>query len=180
MRAVWALCLVGALVASAAVAEPRIRELSIVYDGGQLLASFRLEDGFTPGLLARIESGLPTSLVYELELERDRKRWWDEQLDSTTLEVVAMFNAVTREYLVNTKLGGKLLDSQTLHDPGDLERAMTTFTALPVFALESPGHRERYLIRARVDLGTGHVLGFIPVLRSTDWVESNKVRVRRP
>jgi len=189
MKAVQALIAAGALAAGMLAAapagaapadEPRIRDLSIVIDGGQVLASFGLENGFTPNLLARIESGLPTTLTYELELARDRKRWWDDAQASTRLQVVVLFNAITREYLVNTKLAGKLLDSRTLRDVGDLERAMTRFTALPVFTLESPEQNERYLVRARVELGTGHWLGFIPVLRTTSWVASNKIRIRTP
>jgi len=184
MRLASALFVFAVVAASAAgpaaAAEPRIRDLTIVVDGSQVLASFRLENGFTPELYERIESGLPTGLIYELELLRDRKRWWDAGLDSTRLEVVAMFNAVTREYLVNTKLEGKLVDSRTLRDRGDLERAMTRFTAMPVFTVEPTTDRRRFLIRARVELGTGHILGFIPILRTTDWVESNKIRVRSP
>jgi hypothetical protein len=180
MKLVPALLVAGALAASAAAAEPRIRDFSIVVDGSQVLASFTLEDGFNQELLGRIESGLPTGLVYELELLRDRKRWWDDAIDSKRLEVVAMFNAVTREYLVNTKLEGKLIDSRTLRDTGDLERAMTRFTALPVFVVEASGDRRRVLLRARVQLGTEHWLGFIPVQRDTAWVESNKIRIRTP
>jgi len=184
MRLGPALLLAAVVAAPAAAplaaAEPRIEELTIVVDGSQVLASFHLADGFSQDLLDRIESGLPTGLTYELELLRDRKRWWDAGLDSARLEVVAMFNAVTREYLVNTKLAGKLIDSRTLRDAGDLEHAMTRFTALPIFALEPTTDRRRFLVRARVELGTDHILGFIPILRTTDWVESNKIRVRSP
>lgn len=180
MRRWPALALAGVFAAAAVAAEPRIREFSIVVDGSQVLASFALEEGFTPELVARIESGLPTGLVYQLELLRDRKRWWDAGIESARLEVVAMFNAVTREFLVNTKLDGRLIDSRTLRDQGDLERAMTRFTALPVFTVEPTAERRRLLVRARVELGTGHWLGFVPVLRATEWVESNKIRVRSP
>ena len=166
--------------AGAVAGKPAVRELSIALAGVQVLASFRLADGFTPEVLQRIESGLPTGFVFELELLRDRQRWWDEALDSTTIEVVVMFNAVTREYLLNTKISGKLLDSRTLHDPTDLEQAMTRFAALPVFTLRDATRRERYLVRTRAELGTGNVLGFVPVMRATPWVESNKVRVREP
>jgi hypothetical protein len=183
MKWLSALGIAGALAAAAApavAAEPRIVDLRIVVDGVQVLASFRLEDGVSGSLLERIQSGLPTGLAYELELACDRKRWLDDELDEARLEVVAMFNAVTREYLVNTKLDGKLVDSRTLRDPGDLERAMTAFTALPVFTIRDTCARERFLVRARVELGTGQWLGFIPVLKRTDWVESNKIRVRNP
>jgi len=180
MKSFPALLLAGLLAAPAAADEPAVRELSIALDGVQVLASFRLAGGLTPELRERIESGLPTGFLFELELMRDRKRWWDEGLDSTLIEVVAMFNAVTREYLVNTKLAGKLIDSRTLRDPDELELAMTRFQAVAVFVLRSPSQRERYLVRARAELGTGNLLGFVPVMRATEWVESNKVRFREP
>lgn len=180
MKAFPALLLAGLLAAPAAADEPAVRELSIALDGVQVLASFRLAGGLTPELRERIESGLPTGFLFELDLLRDRQRWWDESLDSTRIEVVAMFNAVTREYLVNTKLEGKLIDSRTLRDADELERVMTRFQAVPVFVLRSPSRRERYLVRARAELGTGNLLGFVPVMRATPWVESNKVRFREP
>lgn len=172
-----ALFLLVAPAAPAEAAGPRVVELSIVIAGGQVLVSFELTGGFTPELAQRMESGLPTGFVYELELARARQ-WWDASVDTARLEVVAMFNAVTREYLVNTKLEGKLIDSVTLRDPGDLERAMTRFTALPVFTLQPSAQRARYLVRARVELGTGQALGFIPFLKTSDWAESNRVRLR--
>jgi hypothetical protein len=162
-----------------AAAGPRVRDLSISLDAGQVLVSFRLDGGLGTELAQRLESGLPTGLVYELDLARDRQ-WFDDSVDSTRLEVVAMFNAVTREYLVNTKIEGHLIDSRTLRDASDLERALTRFTALPAFTLPPGARPGRYIVRARVELGTGQVLGFIPFLRTSEWVESNKVRLRAP
>lgn len=173
-------CLALAAAGVAAAAEPRVVDLSIVIDdGGRVIASFALRDGFTAELTERLESGLPTGFSYELHLSRDRQ-WFDAGIESARLEVVAMFNAVTRDYLVNTKLDGRLIDSLTLRDHGDLERAMTRFTALPVFTLEPDAARGRYLVRARVELGTRHVLGFIPILKASSWTESNKVRLKAP
>jgi hypothetical protein len=174
-------------LAAAAAVEPdalapraaAIRDLSISAAGTQILVSFRLEHAFAPELDRRLESGLPTGWVYELELLRDRKRWSDEELDSTRLEVVAMFNAVTLEYLINTKQDGKLIASRTVRERAALEQAMTEFQALPAFSLQGGSPRERYLVRARVELSPGSVLGFIPVRRTTAWVDSNKVRIRR-
>ena len=187
MRALPALLVAGLVTAvpgfapeGAAAAEPAVRELSIAANGPQILASFRLADAFTAELRERIESGLPTGFVFEIDLLRDRQRWWDESLDSTRIEVVAMFNAVTGEHLVNTKLDGKLIDSRTVRDPAELEEVMTRFAAVPVFVVRGASRRERYLLRVRAELGTGNALGFVPVMRSTPWAESNKVRIREP
>lgn len=163
--------------------EPRIEEVRIAVAGGEILLSFRLENGLTEELRERLDSGLPTSLAYELQLMRDRKRWWDRGLESSRLEVVAMYNAVTREYLVNTKHDGRLIGSRTVRERDELERAMTEFGGFPAFAIEADSGgegRERYLVRVRVDLGPGSFLGFIPVERSTPWIESNKVRFQTP
>jgi hypothetical protein len=164
----------------ASPAGPEIRELSIATGGGQVLVSFRLADGFTNELRERIESGLPTSLVYELELLRDRKRWWDRGVDSSRIETVAMYNAVTHEYLVNTKHDGRLIGSRTVRDLDELERAMTELAAFPAFTVEADDSRTRYLVRVRVGLGAGTFLGFIPYQRDSAWTDSNKVRLAPP
>ena len=163
--------------------EPRIQEVRIAVAGGEILLSFRLEDGLTPEFRERVESGLPTSLAYEIQLMRDRKRWWDRGIESSRLEVVAMYNAVTREFLVNTKHDGRLIGSRTVREHPDLEKAMTEFVAFPAFAVGADAdgdRRDRYLVRVRVDLGPGSFLGFIPVERSTPWIESNKERFQTP
>ena len=165
---------------AASAGQPEIRELSIATGGGQVLVSFRLTDGFSTELRERIESGLPTSLVYELELLRDRKRWWDRAVDSSRIETVAMYNAVTHEYLVNTKHDGRLIGSRTVRDLDELERTMTELAAFPAFTVEPDDPRTRYLVRVRVGLGAGTYLGFIPYQRDSAWTESNKVRLTPP
>lgn len=160
--------------------EPAIEDLQLTVNGGRVLVSFHLANGLDAETRERIASGLPTSFIYELELMRDRKHWWDRGLDSTAIEVVAMYNAVTREYLVNTKQGGRLIESRTVRDEIELERAMTVFESFPAFNLDADRDRARFLVRMRVDLGPGAVLGFIPYQRSTPWLESNKVRIRVP
>jgi len=160
--------------------EPALHGLSIALNGREVAVSFRLENGFQREVVERLESGLPTGFSFDLQLMRDRAHWWDEELDASRFEVVAMFNAVTREYLVNTKKDGRLIDSKTLRDEGDLARAMTVFTALPAFTLDNPSPHERYLVRARVETGTTEILGVFPHALRTPWLESNKVRVREP
>ena len=156
---------------------PEIQDLSIMASGGQVLVSFRFVDAMTPEVRERIDSGLPTSFIYELELMRDRKHWWDRGLQASRIEVVTMYNAVTHEYLVNTKHDGRLIGSQTVRDPADLERDMTEFVSFPAFVVDAEGDPGRFLVRARAELGLGAMLGFIPYQRSTGWLESNKIRL---
>jgi hypothetical protein len=153
-----------------------ISELRVALAEDQVVVSFRLEDGFDDKLVERVESGLATTLIYELELRRDRKRWFDRNLEESSLTVVGIYDAVRREYLVNTKLDGRLLESRMVHDLEALKEAMTRFDRLPVFTLEPLPDDGRILVRVRAELGTAHLLGFIPSTVNTDWVDSNKLR----
>ena len=102
---VW---LLGA--ATAATAEARLDKLEVQREGRQVLVSIELADAFDEELKAQIESGLATGIEYELQLAKDRKRWWDRPLRTAKLQLVAMYNAVTRDYLVNVKLDDKLIE----------------------------------------------------------------------
>ena len=165
-----------ALATPAAAAEARIDGVSVAVEGRRAQVSFALIDGFDHGLRERIQSGLPTGVVYEIELFKDRKRWWDRSLESAELQVVAMYNAVTREYLVNFKLDGRLIESRQVHDLAALETAMTRVEGLSAFSLEKAPRDRRLLVRVRAELGSSTVLAFIPTLLVTDWAESPKFR----
>ncbi len=164
------------LLASSDLRAAELAELRVALAEAQVVVSFRLEGAFDDKLIERVESGLATTLIYELELMRDRKRWFDRNLRESSLTVVGIYDAVRREYLVNTKLDGRLLDSRMVHDLAALQEAMTRFDRLPVFTLEPLEDDRRILVRVRAELGTTHLLGFIPSSVTTDWVESNKLR----
>lgn len=175
MRALLAL-LGLLLLASQARAEAKITDLRVTLDGGRVLASFTLRDGLDGRLAQRIDSGLPTSILYEIELHKDRKRWYDNRLDRATLEAVAVHDAVARTYTVHLRLDGELIESRTVRDREALEAAMTRIDAVPVFTLDDRAPRGRLLIKVRAQLGSRTLLGFIPAAIHTEWRDSNKFR----
>ncbi len=176
MKAAAALAVMALLAAAPLAAEPRIGDVATTIDGRRVMVSFRLLDGFDDVLRERIQSGLPTGIVYEMQLLRDRKRWWDRTVAESNLQVVAMFNAVTREYLVNFKLDGKLIESRQLRDLGELEQALTRVSAVPAFELGEVGPDWRMLVAVRAELGSSVILSIIPTHLRTEWVESRKFR----
>lgn len=174
MRISVFLLLLAMLVPGAAAADGRVRGLDVQVEGRRVLLDFRLENGLDRDLLERVRSGLPTSFTYEFELLRDRKRWFDRPLDRGSLQVVAMFDAVAQEYLVNYKLNGKLVESRMVRSLEDLRRAMTLFEGLPAFTLEPLPRRWRLLVKVRALLGSRTLFSIIPTRETTDWKESDK------
>src|ERR1700688_138301 len=176
MRATLALLLCSLAFASRAGAEAKITDFQIGLDGNQVLASLTLASAFDRRFAARVDSGLPTAIVYRFELDLARRNWWDPRLKSCTLEVAAIYDAVDRVYTVHFRLDDKLIESRTVHDRKALEAAMTRIDRLPVFSLGNLHDRRRMLLRARAELGSRNVMSFIPVLITTDWIESDKFR----
>jgi len=168
--------LLAILLATVAAAQekPTLGDLSVSLDERRVLADFALSDAFDSEFRDRIESGLPSGFVFRFKLYRDHKKWFDNQLESTALEVIGIYNAVTREYLVNYKHDGRLIESRIVRNFEELEAAMTQFTALPIFTLGEVPLDWRLLVRARADLGPGRTLLFFPTTVSTDQVESRK------
>jgi len=163
------------LLASGARADARISSLDVAVDGNRVLASFTLSRAFDRRLSRRIDSGLPTSIFYEVELHKDRKHWLDDHLDSSTLEIAVMHDAVARTYTVHFRLNDALIESRTVRDREALEAAMTRIERLPVFTL-GPEARGRLLVKVRAELGSRTLLSLIPVAIHTDWKESRKFR----
>jgi len=164
------------LLASQARADAKISDLRAALDGERVLASFALEGGLDRRLSQRIDSGLPTTILYEIELHKDRKRWYDNRLDRATLEAVAVHDAVARTYTVHLKLDGELIESRTVRDREALDAAMTRIDGVPVFTLGEGIPRGRLLIKVRAELGSRTILSFIPAAIRTEWRDSNKFR----
>lgn len=176
MSAPAALALSAFLFFGSSGAKPHLSELQISLEGRRLEASFELIDGFSDELFERIRTGLASGFTFRFVLFRDQKRWLDNKLDSSELEVTAMYNAITREYLVNFKHDGKLIDSRIARDRPELERTMTRFDGLTIFHLGELNPRRRFLVRARAELGSKTTLLIIPTRIKTDWVRSRKFR----
>lgn len=158
-------------------AEARLEALGVERDGQRLLISCQLSGAFDEPFRQRLQSGLPTPLVYRFVLERERSSWFDASMARSRVQVVAMFNAVTSEYLINFKHDGDLIQSRIVRDADELERAMTVLEDFPVFTLEERLKDDDYYVRARAELGTRTVLAFIPRTLATDWTKTGNLRL---
>ncbi|MFL6262389.1 MAG: DUF4390 domain-containing protein [Thermoanaerobaculia bacterium] len=164
------------LFASRAFADAEISEIKIGLDADRVLTTFTLGGAFDRRFAERVDSGLPTSILYRLELFRDRKRWWDQRLRESTFEVVATYDAVARAYAVHYKLNDKLIESRTVRERRTLEEAMTRVERLPAFSVAGLPREWRLLVKVEAELGSRTVLSLIPVTISTPWRESPKFR----
>lgn len=149
--------------------DPRIATLSAQSVNHQVSVRFTMLHAFDRAQIVQgLQSGVPTSLVYVVEAYRDRPNWFDEGIGRSRIEVIATFNSLTREYLLNYRRDHKLVRSEIFSDLGALERAMTTVDEPALFDI---GTRRPFkvMVRVKADLMRGWLLYFIPWEISTRW-----------
>ena len=175
------LCLLYLLTATAALAAkapvPEIQNLSAVASGEKVTVRFTLDGVFRNGeMVEALQSGLPTSFTYVVEIFRDRPNWFDDEIARARVEVICTFNSVTREYLLNYRRDRKLVRSDTFTDLASLQASMTRIEEVDLFDI---GRRKPYKLKVRVkaDLMRGWLMYVIPWEVSTRWRET---RVRVP
>jgi hypothetical protein len=163
----------GFLAAVAAgAADPRIENLSAVAHGAKVSVRFTLAGAFQDGeMLTALQSGAPTSFVYEVEIFRNRPYWFDETIDRARIEVISSFNSVTREYLLNSRRDRKLVRSETFSDLATLRERMTNIDEADLF---DAGRRRPYKlkIRVRADLARSWRFYVVPWEITTRWRET--------
>jgi hypothetical protein len=123
-----------------------------------------------------LQSGVPTSLTYVVEVFRKRPLWLDEGIGRARIEVIATFNSVTREYLLNYRRDRKLVRSETFSDLAALQHAMTHIDEPKLFDI-GKRHPYKLAVRVKADLMRGWLLYVIPWEVSTRWKEA---RVEAP
>jgi hypothetical protein len=163
------LLLLLAPIALARSGDPRIENLGATAVAGKVNVRFALSGAFgKPQLLEGLQSGIPTSFTYVVEIFRDRPNWFDEGIARSRIEVICTFNSVTREYLLNYRRDRRLVRSETFSDLAALKQRMTIIDEPNLFEI---GGRPPYKLKVRVkaDLMRGWLLYFIPWETSTRW-----------
>ena len=130
---------------------------------------FKLVNAFErPETIQALQSGIPTAFTYVVEIYRDRPNWFDEGIARSHIEIIATFNSVTREYLLNYRRDRKLVRSETFTDLQTLVARMTTIDEPDLFDV---GARRPYKlkVRAKADFMRDWLLYFIPREMSTRW-----------
>ena len=161
----------------ALAADPSIENLSAASTNGKVSVHFDLAHAFDRAeTVQALQSGIPTAFTYVVEIYRDRPNWFDEGIARAHIEVIATFNSVTREYLMNYRRDRRLVRSETFTDLPMLEKRMTTIDEPDLFDI---GERRPYKlrIRAKAYFMRDYLLYFIPREMSTRWRD---VRVAAP
>jgi len=167
----FAFTAVLALVASSSLraATPEVSRLQATAVQDVIAVRLELKNAFELAEISRsLESGLPTGFSFQFELIRKRPNWFDDTLATSSIEVIATYNSVTREYLLNYRRDGKLVRSETVTDLAQLREKMTQIDE-PALFQRNKRPSSKLAVRARADISRKVVFYIVPSVVSTEW-----------
>jgi hypothetical protein len=143
-----ALLLASPLVTPAAAQTLRVTSLA---REDRVLVSFELPDAFNDDLRASIQSGLPTSITYDVELRKGTTLWVDRLIATAQVTAGVRFDNLTKRYQVSVMRDGRVEESRVTEDEEDVRQALTVFQRLPLFdtAILEPNAEYYLRVRAR-------------------------------
>ena len=80
-----------------------------------------------------IQSGLPTTFTYDVELRQSSIFWFDKLVGSARIAVTVRYDALTRRYHVSLMQDGRVAEARATERPEDVRRWVSVFQALPLF-----------------------------------------------
>jgi len=123
-----------------------IKVVSLVKDQ-RIYVSFTMDRGFTDDLRAAIQSGLPTTISYDVELRREVAGWFDKTLQSATVSAIVQYDNLTRRYRLSRTVDGRGEEPTVTEGEGDVRRWLTTFDRLPLFTTDRLDANVEYYVR---------------------------------
>ena len=128
-------------------AEPDIAVTPIARDG-QVLVTFDMTDAFGPDVRDAIQSGLPTTFSYEVELRRV-SALFDRTIAQVTMTASVRFDNLTRRYQMSRSIDGRVEDARATEDQEAVRAWMTHFERIPLSATAALEANGEYYVRVR-------------------------------
>jgi hypothetical protein len=166
-----------ALAAPARAEAPHISPLSVEVVGNDLFITFVLNGAIDPDLARRIESGLETSIDYDVRLDERNRYWFDQELDAHHFRVTAAYNPVKREYVVRDFWDRKPAATLATSNFAEAARLLVSRSRLPAFRVRRGWPHKHLYVKMRASYDAGHFFALAPVDSTTDWKKSKTVKV---
>jgi hypothetical protein len=121
-----------------------------IWRNGQVLVSFELSNALTPEVRDTIQSGLPTTFSYEIDVTRETTAWFKRTMASVTVTSRVQFDNLTRRYHLSRTIDGRLDDTRQTDDQEAMSRWLTRFDLVPVLLTSTLEKNGEYAVRVRV------------------------------
>jgi hypothetical protein len=135
---------------SAFAAEPHLENIIVTNTRDNLLLYLTAKNAFPNKIVEAIQSGVPTTFTYYINLYRVRGFWLDKKVTSIQLSHKLKYDTLKNEYIVSRSWeGNRSLNVKTLDEAKKLMGEVDSLEIVPLGQLEKG---EQYQIRAKAEL----------------------------
>ena len=138
----WAMAVVAVLAAEVRV-TPLVAE-------GQVFASFTAADSYTREVQEAVESGLPTTLTFTVELRQAAVIWWDHTVTTVTVASSIKYDNLTRAFQVSKMSDGRVVSSESTNNEDDAKKWATEFERVKLSQGDNLEPNGEYYVRVRM------------------------------
>lgn len=130
--------------------EPRLENIIVTNTRDNLILYLTAKNAFPPKIGEAIQSGVPTTFTYYINLYRVRGLWMDKEIVSSQLSHTVRYNTLKKEYTVTRSWeDNRPLTVKTLEEAQKLMSEVDSLVIVPLQRLEKG---QQYQIRAKAEL----------------------------
>jgi hypothetical protein len=96
-----------------------------------------------------IQSGLPTTFAYDVELRRTSALWFDRSIGSVEVAATVRYDNLTRRYQISLQQDGRVLETKPTDKAEEVKQIVSTFHRLPLFTTRQLHANTEYYIRVQ-------------------------------
>ncbi len=175
----WVVCTTPAFADA-----PAMVNLGVDTKGRYVTMSARLVDGFTGKILEAIESGVPMTFTFQIELRKQTPLWADELVRSNTIHHTVQYDSLKKAYRFS-EVGKNVKRNIITRKKSQYRQLMTTLKNIPIAPLYRLDPNEEYYVRVKADLEMdrfwfpfNYLFFFVPFNDfQTPWTETASVTV---
>ncbi len=167
-------CGIGLLACFASTSgAAEIVELVPVLREEGISVSFRVAEAFDEDIEMAIQSGLPVTFRYQVELKRERRFWMNAAVAVRRITTTVTYDNLTKRYGLTREIDGEMDRTEVVADVQAMRRFMTSFDSLPLFELSLMEPNGQYYLRVKGVMKDKNLFLFIPWDAGTGWAEAH-------
>ncbi|QPJ65481.1 MAG: DUF4390 domain-containing protein [Candidatus Nitrohelix vancouverensis] len=173
-------CLALALPQGAWAASPTLVNVGVAAKGNHITVSAVLTDSFPEEVLSAIESGVPMTFTFNIELRKDVALWADSLVGSNTVHHTVQYDSLKKVYRF-TETGENITRKLMTRKRERYQKMMAMLDDIPLAPLYRLNPNDKYYIRVKADLHIdrfwfpfNYLLFFVPFNEmETTWARSS-------
>jgi hypothetical protein len=139
------------LVAPAVAASPTVANIGVATKGNYVIMDAILTDGIEGKILEAIESGMPMTINFQVELRKQNSLWADSLIRANKISHTVQFDSLKKVYRFS-EMGKNVKRKIITRKKDRYQTLMQTLKNIPIAPTYQLDPGEKYYVRVKADL----------------------------